>query len=150
ELKELDIIKKLPRLVAVQAKNCAPIVKAYENSDKESVFWEGAKTIAFGITVPKALGDFLVLEAIYETKGKAVCVSDESILEYQALLAKNEGLFVCPEGAATAAAAHLLLKEKWIKPHEKVVLLNTGSGLKYPDTVKINIPILNKDDEITV
>ncbi|MDR2099201.1 MAG: threonine synthase [Campylobacteraceae bacterium] len=150
ELKELDIIKKLPRLAAVQAKNCAPIVRAYESRQKESVFWENAETVAFGITVPKALGDFLVLEAIYKTKGIAAAVSDEDILEYQSLLAKNEGLFICPEGAATAAAAHLLLKEGWIKPNEKVVLLNTGSGLKYPDTFKPNPPILGVNDEIVI
>ncbi|MDR2341807.1 MAG: pyridoxal-phosphate dependent enzyme, partial [Campylobacteraceae bacterium] len=114
------------------------------------VFWENAKTVAFGITVPKALGDFLVLEAIYKTKGTAIAVGDEDILEYQTLLAKNEGLFICPEGAATAAAAHLLLKSGWIKPNEKVVLLNTGSGLKYPDTVKVNPHVLSVHDEITI
>jgi threonine synthase len=150
ELQELDIIKKLPRLVAVQAKDCAPIVKAYDNNQKESVFWENAKTIAFGITVPKALGDFLALEAIYETKGTAVAINDEDILEYQMLLAKNEGLFICPEGAAVVAAAYRLLKNGWIKPNEKIVLLNTGSGLKYPDTVKINPPILSVNDEIEI
>jgi len=148
ELKKLGIVDKFPRLVAVQAENCAPIVLAYENGEKESTFWEEAKTIAFGITVPKALGDFLVLEAIYKTEGFAISVSDESILEYQAFLAQNEGLFVCPEGAATLSAAHQLLKNGWIKANEKVVLLNTGSGLKYPDTVKINPPILSINGEI--
>jgi threonine synthase len=148
ELRDMGIIDTLPRLVSVQAQNCAPIVKAYEEGKKESVFWENAKTIAFGITVPKALGDFLVLEAIYKTGGTAVSVSDKDILKYQSLLAKNEGLFVCPEGAATAAAAHKLLKNGWIKEHEKIVLLNTGSGLKYPDTFKPNPPILGVHDEI--
>ncbi|MDR0579068.1 MAG: threonine synthase [Campylobacteraceae bacterium] len=150
ELREIGIIDILPRLVAVQAQNCAPIVKAYENGQKESVFWENAKTVAFGITVPKALGDFLVLEAIYKTNGTAVSVSDEDILKYQLLLAGSEGLFICPEGAATAAAAHLLLQSRWIKPNEKVVLLNTGSGLKYPDTVNANSPILSVNDEIVI
>lgn len=151
ELRELGLIgEKLPRLVAVQAEHCAPIVEAYKKKATESTFWEGAHTIAFGITVPKALGDFLVLEAIYETNGSAIAVSDKSILEYQQLLAQNEGLFVCPEGAATLAATHQLLKEGWIKPDEKVVLLNTGSGLKYPDTVSITPPLLHKDDEIEI
>ncbi|MDR2081839.1 MAG: threonine synthase [Campylobacteraceae bacterium] len=150
ELRETGVIDTFPRLVAVQAQNCAPIVKAYENGEKESVFWENAKTVAFGITVPKALGDFLVLEAVYKTNGTAVSVSDEAILEYQALLAKNEGLFICPEGAATAAAAHKLLKEGWIKEYEKVVLLNTGSGLKYPDTIQANFSLLSPDDEINL
>ncbi|MDR3177861.1 MAG: threonine synthase [Campylobacteraceae bacterium] len=150
ELLEIGVIDTIPRLVAVQAENCAPIVRAYENAQSESVFWENAHTVAFGITVPKALGDFLVLEAIYKTKGIAVSVSDEDILKYQSLLARNEGLFICPEGAATAAAAHLLLQNGWIKQDERVVLLNTGSGLKYPDTLKANPPILDVDDEIAL
>jgi threonine synthase len=151
ELRELGFIgEQLPRLVAVQAEHCAPIVEAYKKKESESTFWEGAHTIAYGITVPKALGDFLVLGAIYDTNGCAITVSDTSILEYQALLAQNEGLFVCPEGAATLAATHQLLKEGWIKPDEKVVLLNTGSGLKYPDTVEITPPLLHVNDEITI
>ena len=133
ELREIGFIgDKLPRLVAVQAQNCAPIVKAFENNEKESVFWENAQTVAFGITVPKAIGDFLVLEAIYETNGCAIAISDEEILHYQELLAKTEGLFVCPEGASTLAAAKKLYDDGWIKEKERVVLLNTGSGIKYP------------------
>jgi threonine synthase len=151
ELRELGLIgEQLPRLVAVQAEHCAPIVEAYKKRESESTFWEDAHTIAYGITVPKALGDFLVLGAIYDTNGCAIAVSDANILEYQALLAQNEGLFVCPEGAATLAATHQLLKEGWIKPDEKVVLLNTGSGLKYPDTVEITPPLLHVTDEITI
>ncbi|MCG3694602.1 threonine synthase [Aliarcobacter butzleri] len=149
ELKEIGFIKgKLPRLVAVQATNCAPIVKAYERKQKESIFWDNANTVAFGITVPKVIGDFLVLEAIYETNGCAIAISDEDILKYQKLIAKEEGLFICPEGAATLAATEKLYKIGWIKKDEKVVLLNTGSGLKYPDTVKSNPPLLKIDEEI--
>lgn len=149
ELKEIGFIEgKLPRLVAVQATNCAPIVKAFNENKKESEFWEDAQTIAFGITVPKAIGDFLVLEAIYETNGSTIAVDDEDILKYQELIAKEEGLFICPEGAATLAATHELYKNGWIKENEKVLLLNTGSGLKYPDTVISNPPILKIDEEI--
>lgn len=149
ELKEIGFIEgKLPRLVAVQATNCAPIVKAFNENKKESEFWEDAQTIAFGITVPKAIGDFLVLEAIYETNGSAIAVDDQDILKYQELIAKEEGLFICPEGAATLAATHELYKNGWIKENEKVLLLNTGSGLKYPDTVISNPPILKIDEEI--
>ncbi|GHS87377.1 hypothetical protein FACS189487_03400 [Campylobacterota bacterium] len=148
ELRELNIIDRLPRLVAVQAKNCAPIVKAFEEKAAESVMWQNAKTIAFGITVPKALGDFLVLEALYQTNGTAKAVSDADILTYQSLLARNDGLFICPEGAAVLAAADQLLKQGWIAANDRVVLLNTGSGLKYPETVNINAPLLNKEDEI--
>jgi len=149
ELKEIGFIEgKLPRLVAVQATNCAPIVKAFNENKKESEFWEDAQTIAFGITVPKAIGDFLVLEAIYETNGSAVAVDDKDILKYQELIAKQEGLFICPEGAATLAATHELYKNGWIKENEKVLLLNTGSGLKYPDTVIYNPPFLKIQEEI--
>src|SRR5574344_146987 len=149
ELKEIGFIEgKLPRLVAVQATNCAPIVKAFNENKKESEFWEDAQTIAFGITVPKAIGDFLVLEAIYKTNGSAIAVDDEDILKYQELIAKEEGLFICPECAATFAATHKLYKNGWIKENEKVLLLNTGSGLKYPDTVISNPLILKIDEEI--
>ena len=149
ELKEIGFIEgKLPRLVAVQATNCAPIVKAFNENKKESEFWEDAQTIAFGITVPKAIGDFLVLEAIYETNGSAIAVDDEDILKYQELIAKEEGLFICPEGAATLAATHELYKTGWLKKNEKVLLLNTGSGLKYPDTVISNPLILKIEEEI--
>jgi threonine synthase len=151
ELKEIGFIgEKLPRLVAVQASNCAPIVKAFNENKKESQFWENAQTIAYGITVPKAIGDFLVLEALYETNGTAIAIDDEDTLHYQEILAKNEGLFVCPEGAATLAATVKLYKNGWIKQNEKVVILNTGSGLKYPDTVQIKRPLLQTNEELNI
>lgn len=149
ELKELGWISgKLPRLVAVQSTGCAPIVEAWRAQKRESVFWEHAQTVAFGITVPKALGDFLVLEALYNTNGCAVAVDDETILANQARLAETEGLFICPEGAATLAAAEQLRADGWIKPGERVVLLNTGSGIKYPDTVRLSPPVLQPDDSL--
>lgn len=149
ELKELGWIEgKFPRLVAVQSTGCAPIVKAWQEKKTESEFWKDAHTLAFGITVPKALGDFLVLDAIYKTEGCAVAVNDDDILKAENLLASREGAFVCPEGAATLSAAMQLYKDGWIGPEEKVVLLNTGSGLKYPETVRVNPPVLNPDDKI--
>jgi len=147
ELKELGWISgKLPRLVSVQSTGCAPIVKAWQAKAKESVFWENARTLAFGITVPKALGDFLVLEAVYKTDGCAVAVDDAEILKAEEMIAAQEGLFVCPEGAATLSATLNLIKDGWIQPDEKVVLLNTGSGLKYPETVQTSPPLLQPDD----
>jgi threonine synthase len=137
---------KLPRLVCVQASGCAPLVRAWEQGKRESEFWEGASTIAFGITVPKALGDFLVLEALYETEGCAVAVDDEETLQAQADLARNEGAFICPEGAATVAAARKLRASGWIRDDELVVILNTGAGIKYPDTVSVEVPTLHPDD----
>jgi len=147
ELVELGWIHdKLPRLVAVQSTGCAPIVKAWEAKKTESEFWKDAKTIAFSITVPKAIGDFLVLDAIYKTNGCAVAVEDSEILKAEELLASKEGTFVCPEGAATLSAAIQLQKSGWIKPEDRVVLLNTGSGLKYPETVQVKPTVLNPGD----
>ncbi len=151
ELKELGwITGDLPRMVAVQASGCAPIVRAWEAGAKESVFWENAHTCAFGITVPKAIGDFLVLEAVYQTNGCAVAISDEDTLKAEALMATVEGAFVCPEGAACMAAAQRLLAEGWIKPEERVVILNTGCGIKYPETVQCHPPLLQPGDPLPV
>ncbi|WP_373325824.1 threonine synthase [Sporomusa paucivorans] len=151
ELQQLGWIgDKMPRMVAVQAEGCAPIVKAWEEKKTASEFWNNASTIAFGITVPKALGDFLVLDAVYQTNGCAVAVTDEAILKDQAELAAAEGAFVCPEGAANYTAAKKLRESGWIKPGEKVVLLNTGAGLKYPDTVQVAVPVLEPEQDIPV
>ncbi len=151
ELQQLGWIgNKMPRMVAVQAEGCAPIVKAWEEKKTASEFWNNASTVAFGITVPKALGDFLVLDAIYQTNGCAVAVTDEAILKDQAELAAAEGAFVCPEGAANYTAAKKLRESGWIKPGEKVVLLNTGAGLKYPDTVQVAVPVLEPEQDIPV
>ncbi|WP_191566025.1 threonine synthase [Metabacillus idriensis] len=148
EMQELGWIKKdkLPRLVAVQAVGCAPIVKAFEEGQSESEFWENSKTDAFGINVPKAIGDFLVLQGIYETNGCAIAVTEKEISEEQSNAARLEGSFICPEGAATFAAARLLRKRNWIKKDEKVVCLNTGQGIKYPETVRAEAPLLQKGE----
>lgn len=149
ELKEIGWVQgNLPRLVAVQATGCAPIVKAFEEKRVDSDFWENAKTCAFGITVPKALGDFLVLDAIYKTDGCAIAVTDENLLDASARLAKTEGTFICPEGAANLSAAIKLKESGWIKSDERVVLLNTGSGLKYPETVNVTAPVLNPGEKL--
>jgi len=143
ELQELGWVQgKLPRLVAVQAEGCAPIVKAWQEKAARSQFWPDSRTAAFGINVPKALGDFLVLKAIYETDGAAVAVSDEEMSIEQAKLARLEGSFICPEGAAAFAAARKLALEGWIREGERVVVLNTGAGIKYPDSVQVNPPLL--------
>ncbi|MFC4098110.1 threonine synthase [Paenibacillus xanthanilyticus] len=143
ELREIGWIEgKLPRLVAVQAAGCAPIVKAWEEGRSESSFWSESATIAFGINVPKALGDFLVLEAVYATGGCAIAVRDEELLAEQREVATLEGAFICPEGAAVFAAARRLRASGWIKDEETVIALNTGMGIKYPDTVRADAPIV--------
>lgn len=139
---------KFPRLVAVQSTGCAPIVRAWHNKQKESQFWENACTTAFGLTVPHALGDFLVLEAINETNGCAIAVSDGDILDAQYMLAQKGGPFVCPEGAASLSAGIKLVKEGWITSQERVLLINTGLGLKYPNTIQSHPPILEPDDQL--
>ncbi|MCP3029415.1 threonine synthase [Halobacillus sp. A5] len=151
ELKQLGWIsaeQKMPRLAAVQSEGCAPIVDAWKKGEKESSFFENSETIAFGINVPKAIGDFLVLDAIYETNGCAIAVKDEELLEEQERIARFEGSFVCPEGAAAFLAARKLREDGWIKEEEQVVVLNTGAGIKYPDTVDIEVPTLEPGDSI--
>lgn len=150
ELQELGWVQgELPRLVAVQAAGCAPIVKAWEEKQAASEFWENSTTIAFGINVPKALGDFLVLEAIYHTDGCAIAIEDTDLLEEQRKIAAMEGAFICPEGASTFVAARQLRQIGWIKETDVVVALNTGAGIKYPDTVQVEVPTLEKDSSIT-
>ena len=153
ELQELGWIKqgKLPRLVAVQAEGCAPIVEAWKKGEKESVFFENSTTSAFGINVPKALGDFLVLEAVYKTEGCAIAISEEDLLAAQKQVAALEGNFICPEGAATFAAAKKLKEQGWITEDEHVVCLNTGLGIKYPETVEIEgVQTLQPGDQLLV
>ncbi len=138
----VDPARPLPRLVAVQAAGCAPIVRAWQAGAAASEFWEQSQTVAFGINVPKALGDFLVLEALYESEGCAVAVDDAALLQAQQQAARLEGTFVCPEGAALFAAARQLREQGWIGAGERVVALNTGAGIKYPDTFHAQAPLL--------
>lgn len=138
ELRDLRWIEgPLPRLIAVQSTGCAPIVRAWEQGLPESDPWPDAQTVAFGLTVPKAPGDFLVLQAIADTDGCAVAVDDEDILTELHELARLEGAFICPEGAANFAAIRRLRESGWIRADEQVVALNTGAGLKYPETVSL-------------
>jgi threonine synthase len=138
----------LPRLVAVQAEGCAPIVRAFESGATESEPFPDAHTVAFGITVPKALGDFLVLDAVRSTGGTAISVSDEELLAEQHVIAVAEGTFICPEGAACLAAARQLREAGWLAGNDSVVVLNTGMGLKYPQMVSVDVPTLSIDSAI--
>jgi threonine synthase len=138
----------LPRLVAVQADGCAPIVRAFESGAAESEPFPNAHTVAFGITVPKALGDFLVLDAVRATDGTAISVSDDELAAEQRSMAAAEGAFICPEGAACLAAARQLREAGWLSGTESVVVLNTGMGLKYPEMVSVDVPTLSIDSEI--
>jgi threonine synthase len=137
---------KLPRLVAVQSSGVAPIVRAYEEGAETAEPWENAQTVAFGINVASAIGDFLILSAIRDTDGTAIAVDDEEILAEQAKCAAEEGMLMCPEGAATLAAVSRLRSSGWLDGSEEVVVLNTGSDLKYPHTATYDEPpLLAKD-----
>lgn len=133
EMKDLGWIEtsNFPRMVAVQAEGCAPVVKAFQEKSPFCDFWTGAKTIASGLRVPKSFADQLILEDLRESNGNAVAVSDKAIIEAQKYLAFKEGIFAAPEGAATLAGLQKLTNAGWISPDERIVLFNTGTGLKY-------------------
>lgn len=132
EMEEIGWIgRERPRMVCVQAAGCAPIVKAWEEGKLASEAWPNAATVASGLRVPKALGDFLILRMLRATQGVALTATDQEILAAGRELASSEGIFAAPEGAATVVAAHKLADSGWIRPHETVVLFNTGCGYKY-------------------
>ncbi len=121
-----------PRLVAVQAAGCAPVVAAFEQGAAQTEPWPQPSTVAFGLTVPAPVGGFLVLDAVRASAGTAIAVTDAELTAAQARLAAAEGSWICPEGAACVAAAARLRESGWLAGPEQVVLLNTGVGLKYP------------------
>ena len=129
------IDSRRPRMISVQTEGCAPIVKAFNEKKKESEFWPDARTIASGLRVPKAFADHLILDAIYASRGIACAVSDDAIVAAVKEVAAGDGLFLCPEGAATVVALKDLLKKQFIKPSDVVVLFNTAAGNKYPEVV---------------
>jgi threonine synthase len=123
---------KRPRMVAVQSTGCAPIVRAFDQGQEKAEPWQNAQTMASGLRVPAALGDFLILRAIRESKGFAMAIPDEVILEARAEVGSDEGILLSPEGAATYAAYRQALKEGRVSKTDRVVLFNCGNGLKYP------------------
>ncbi len=145
EMRELGWLPegvRFPKLVAVQAEGCQPIVKAFREGKDVSEKWEGASTVAQGIRVPKALGDFLVLQAVRETGGTCVAVPDADTLWGLERISRQEGAFICPEGAALVGAARMLLRDGWLNAGQRVLLLNTGAGIKYPDVMSPKLPVL--------
>jgi threonine synthase len=141
EMEKLGWIgSRRPKMIAVQAEGCQPVVRAFEENEARSRFWEDAHTIAAGLRVPKPLGDFLVLKAVRDSKGTAVAVSDEEMLEAGVQLASDEGMYAAPEGAACVASARKLLASGFLKASDRIVLYNTGSGLKYPEAYATRFP----------
>jgi threonine synthase len=132
ELQELGWIdSRRPRMVVVQSAGCAPIVRAFDQHASRAQLWENAATIASGLRVPSVFADRLILRVLSESHGTALSVSDDQIILAQKEISRSEGILCAPEGAATWAAAQILIDQGWIKRDEKVVLFNTGSGLKY-------------------
>jgi threonine synthase len=133
ELEQLGWIgSKRPRMYAVQASGCAPIVRAFHEGKEHAERWEDAQTVAAGIRVPRAVGDFLILRAVRESGGKAVAVGDPAILKAVDDCAKKDGLLLCPEGGATLAAYRDAVQTGEVDADERVVLFNCATGLKYP------------------
>ncbi len=124
-----------PRMVSVQAEHCAPIVRAFEQGAERSEMWEDARTVADGLRVPKAIGDFLVLRAVRESGGTAVAVQDADMVAGMRELGRREGISAAPEGGAALQAVKQLLRDGVVKPRDTVVLFNTGGALKYLDAL---------------
>src|SRR5580692_2332541 len=135
ELEELGWVKpgNRPKMIAVQSAGCAPVTKAFEQGDRASQMWNNAATFASGLRVPKPYGDYIMLEILRESGGVALSFSDEHILASLQDWAKNEGIFLSPEGATATVAYDHLLRTGFLKPEDRVVLFNTGAGLKYTD-----------------
>ena len=132
------IDSRRPRMVSVQASGCAPIVKAFQENKEHAEEWPKANTLAAGLRVPKAIGDFLMLRILRHSRGTAVTVTDAEMMEDIRLIGATEGIWAAPEGAATVSALRKLLKSGFIEPAEEVVLFNTGSGLKYQHLFNIH------------
>ncbi|MDI3339730.1 MAG: threonine synthase [Sphaerobacter sp.] len=147
ELERMGLIdSRRPRMIVVQAEGCAPIVRAFERGERHAELWQGAQTVAPGIRVPVAIGDYLILDAVHQSGGTALTVSDEELLEGVRLAATQEGLFVSPEVGAVVAAARALRERGVLGRDDEVVLFATGAGLKHIDLITGEYPVLHPDD----
>jgi threonine synthase len=149
ELQQLGWVRgAMPRMIAVQSAGCAPIVRAFQEGAEASTFWQGAATVASGLRVPKPLGDFLVLQVLRESGGTALAIDDAAILAALEQTARREGLVLSPEGAAVVAAIPALLQSGVIRADDRVVAFNTGAGIKYPEALPSDLPVLDPGDEL--
>jgi threonine synthase len=144
ELGELGWLesKKRPRMVAVQSEGCAPIVTAFERGERFAEPFPNAHTVASGLRVPVAVGDFMILDAIRASGGTAIAVDETRIIEWMKLGTASEGISFCPESATCVGAAESLTRTGWIKPDENVLIFNCGAGQKYPHVVPLNLPMI--------
>lgn len=150
EMEEMGWIgPKRPKMIAVQSTGCAPIPKAFDEGKPVSEMWQNANTVASGLRVPKAYGDFIVLDAVRKSGGTAIAVTDQETMDCFAEWARDEGVFAAPEGAASLAAYRRLRKSGFLKESDRTVLFNTGNGMKYIEAVaeylKIPLPGSTKD-----
>jgi threonine synthase len=146
ELEKMGLIgSKRPKMVSVQAENCAPIVRAFNAGERHAELWEGATTIAPGMRVPVAIGDYLILDAVRESGGTAISISDDEILQGMDMLAKREGFFASPEVGSVVIAAQKLRASGFLKPEDETVMFSCGSGLMHADMVHGDFPVLEKD-----
>ena len=148
EMEQLGWIgSKRPRMVVVQAENCAPIVRAFDAGQDHAELFPNAETVAAGLRVPAAIGDFLMLKVLRESNGTAVTVTDDDLLEGVREFSQQQGVYACPESGAVWKAAQKLLTDGWIDPDERIVLFNTGSGLKYNHLFPIDgLPVLDHSE----
>ncbi|UCE67502.1 MAG: threonine synthase [Candidatus Zixiibacteriota bacterium] len=145
ELDQLGWLKdgKRPRMVAVQSDGCCPIVRAFDAGERFAEPVENPYTIASGIRVPSAIGDFMILDAVRESGGKAIAVPEEKIIDYMELTAKTEGISICPETAACVVALEMLSNEGWLQADEEIVIFNTAAAQKYPDITEIKFTMID-------
>jgi len=147
ELEQLGWLgSKRPKMVAIQASGCAPIPKAFEEGKNISEAWKDAHTFASGLRVPKAYGDYLILDFVRRSGGTAIAISDEDMLTSLLEWSRDEGIFLCPEGAAATAAYDKLIASGFLKPSDEVVIFNTGTGLKYIDVISQAMGITRSTD----
>jgi threonine synthase len=138
---------KRPKMIAVQTEGCQPLVRAFERGESKTQFWENAHTVAAGLRVPKPLGDALTLEAVRKSGGTAIAVSDEELLDSCLELGADEGIFAAPEGGACVAALKKLLANGFLKTDQRIVLYNTGAGLKYLEAFSTRFPRLSASEQ---
>jgi threonine synthase len=151
ELEAMGLIgSERPKMIVVQAEGCAPIVRAYERGERQAPLWEDAATIAPGMRVPVAIGDYLILDAVRESGGTAVTVSDAELMEGVRLTAAAEGLFIAPEAGAAVIAARKLRASGFLDRGDEVVIFATGTGLKHTDLIDADAPVVEPGDTATI
>jgi threonine synthase len=150
ELAELGWLAsdKRPRMVAVQSTGCAPIARAFEAGERFAEPFQNAATIASGIRVPAAVGDFMILDAVRESGGTSIAVDEARIRPWMELACSSEGVAVCPEAAACVGALEVLTRQGWIKPDERVVIFNTGAAQKYLEAIASSLPRIDRNQPI--